>query len=161
MKLKLSFFLILLVSMVNYAQSKEEDAIKKVLEKESATWRARDSKGHSECWHVQPYSRILVSTTKGETFDVPPMAMIDTKPENMGNGGFSVNTNYKMSITGNSAWVSHDEESTAQDGKKTFSQIAEELSEKYPENKSLLEDTYVNKLYKRYKVYWELNEVRN
>ncbi|MNF26965.1 hypothetical protein D3C85_309270 [compost metagenome] len=121
MKLKLSFFLILLVSMVNYAQSKEEDAIKKVLEKESATWRARDSKGHTECWHVQPYSRILVSTTKGETFDVPPMAMIDTKPENMGNGGFSVNTNYKMSITGNSAWVSHDEESTAQDGKKTFS----------------------------------------
>lgn len=121
MKLKLSFFLILLVSMVNYAQSKEEDAIKKVLEKESATWRARDSKGHTECWHVQPYSRILVSTTKGETFDVPPMAMIDTKPENMGNGGFSVNTNYKMSINGSSAWVSHDEESTAQDGKKTFS----------------------------------------
>lgn len=107
--------------MANYAQSKEEDAIKKVLEKESATWRARDSKGHTECWHVQPYSRILVSTTKGETFDVPPMAMIDTKPENMGNGGFSVNTNYKMSINSNSAWVSHDEESTAQDGKKTFS----------------------------------------
>ncbi|MNF11133.1 hypothetical protein D3C80_2122770 [compost metagenome] len=49
------------------------------------------------------------------------MAMIDTKPENMGNGGFSVNTNYKMSINGNTAWVSHDEESTANDGKKTFS----------------------------------------
>jgi hypothetical protein len=107
--------------MVTYAQSKEEDAIKKVLEKESSTWRARDSKGHAECWHVQPYSRILVSTTKGETFDVPPMAMIDTKPENMGNGGFSVNTNYKMSINGTNAWVSHDEESTAKDGKKTFS----------------------------------------
>ena len=107
--------------MVTYAQSKEEDAIKKVLEKESSTWRARDSKGHAECWHVQPYSRILVSTTKGETFDVPPMAMIDTKPENMGNGGFSINTNYKMSINGTNAWVSHDEESTAKDGKKTFS----------------------------------------
>jgi hypothetical protein len=107
--------------MVTYAQSKEEDAIKKVLEKESSTWRARDSKGHAECWHVQPYSRILVSTTKGETFDVPPMAMIDTKPENMGNGGFSVNTNYKMSINGTNAWVNHDEESTAKDGKKTFS----------------------------------------
>ncbi|MNX43405.1 hypothetical protein D3C86_738500 [compost metagenome] len=120
--------------MVNYAQSKEEDAIKKVLEKESATWRARDSKGHTECWHVQPYSRILVSTTKGETFDVPPMAMIDTKPENMGNGGFSVNTNYKMSITGNSAWVSHDEESTAQDGKKTFSyeiRLLEKIKEQW------------------------------
>lgn len=121
MKWKLSFFLLLLVNMVNFAQSKEEDAIKKVLEKESATWRAKDSKGHTECWHVQPYSRILVSTTKGESFDVPPMAMIDTKPENMGNGGFSVNTNYKMSINGNTAWVSHDEESTANDGKKTFS----------------------------------------
>jgi hypothetical protein len=47
--------------------------------------------------------------------------MIDSKPESMGNSGFAVNSNYKISINGKSAWVSHDEESTAKDGKKTLS----------------------------------------
>jgi hypothetical protein len=47
--------------------------------------------------------------------------MIDSKPEAMGNGGFAVQTNYKMSIKGDTAWVSHDEESTSKEGKKTLS----------------------------------------
>lgn len=108
--------------MVSYSQNSDEaNVIKKLLEKESATWRAADSKGHSDCWYIQPYSRILISTPEGVTLDIPPSAMINTNPNAMGNGGFSVNTNYKISINGNSAWVSHDEESTAKDGKKTFS----------------------------------------
>lgn len=122
MKWTASFFLILIINMASYSQKIDEAAvIKKLLEKESATWRAADSKGHSECWYIQPYSRILISTPEGVTLDIPPTAMINTNPSAMGNGGFSVNTNYKMSINGNSAWVSHDEESTAKDGKKTFS----------------------------------------
>ena len=105
-----------------YSQKTDEaESIKKLLEKESATWRAQDSKGHTECWHIQPYSRILVSTLEGKTYDVPPAAMIDSKPEAMGNGGFAVQTNYKMSINGDTAWVSHDEESTSKEGKKTLS----------------------------------------
>ena len=99
----------------------ETAAIKKLLEKESATWRSGDGKAHADCWHIQPYSRILVSTGDGVTIDVPPSAMANPSPKGMGNGGVSVNTNYKMSINGNSAWVSHDEESTSKDGKKTFS----------------------------------------
>lgn len=122
MKWKLSFFLIISISILGYSQKIDEsESIKRLLEKESATWRARDSKGHTECWYIQPYSRILVSTAEGATIDVPPTAMIDTNPNSMGNGGFSVNTNYKMNIHDNNAWVSHDEESTAKDGKKTFS----------------------------------------
>lgn len=122
MKWTASFFLILIINMVSYSQNIDEaNVIKKLLEKESATWRAADSKGHSDCWHIQPYSRILISTPEGVTLDIPPTAMINTNPNAMGNGGFSVNTNYKISINGNSAWVSHDEESTAKDGKKTFS----------------------------------------
>lgn len=39
----------------------------------------------------------------------------------MGDGGSSVNSNYKMSIHGDHAWVSHDEISTAKDGEKTYS----------------------------------------
>jgi len=122
MKWKLSLYLLIAISLTAQSQNnKESELIKRLLEKESATWRAQDSKAHSDCWYIQPYSRILVSTPKGETFDVPPAAMINTKPEAMGNGGFAVNTNYKISINGKSAWVSHDEESTAKDGKKTFS----------------------------------------
>ena len=122
MKQKLTLCLLIAISLAGYSQKTDEaESIKKLLEKESATWRAQDSKGHTECWHIQPYSRILVSTPEGKTFDVPPTAMIDTKPEAMGNGGFAVQTNYKMSINGNTAWVSHDEESTSKEGKKTLS----------------------------------------
>ena len=99
----------------------EEAAIKKVLEKESATWRAADAKGHAACWHIQPYSRILVSTPQGITLDVSTAVMIDTSASNMGHGGVSVNSNYKMMIKPKNAWVSHNEESTDKEGKKTYS----------------------------------------
>lgn len=122
MKQKITLCLLFAISLAGYSQKTDEaESIKKLLEKESATWRAQDSKGHTECWHIQPYSRILVSTLEGKTYDVPPAAMIDTKPEAMGNGGFAVQTNYKMSINGDTAWVSHDEESTSKEGKKTLS----------------------------------------
>nr|WP_315214284.1 endo-arabinase [uncultured Flavobacterium sp.] len=122
MKQKLTLCLLIAISLAGYSQKTDEaESIKKLLEKESATWRAQDSKGHTECWYIQPYSRILVSTLEGKTYDVPPAAMIDTKPEAMGNGGFAVQTNYKMSINGDTAWVSHDEESTSKEGRKTLS----------------------------------------
>jgi hypothetical protein len=79
MKWKLSSYFLIAISLIGYGQKKEEsELIKDLLEKESATWRAQDSQGHSDCWHIQPYSRILISTAKGETFDVHPAAMINT-----------------------------------------------------------------------------------
>lgn len=108
-------------SFVFCQNAKEETAIKKLLEKESATWRAKDSKAFADCWHIQPYSRILVSLPDGTTIDVPPTALISPKPESMGNGGFAVNTNYKMKIDEHTAWVSHDELSTDTEGKRTWS----------------------------------------
>ncbi|MBH8568529.1 nuclear transport factor 2 family protein [Microvirga sp. STS02] len=98
----------------------EEAAIRQVLEREAATWRAGDAPGHAACWHIQPYSRILVSTAEGKALDIPPALMVSASPA-MGQGGKAVQSNFKMSIAGNSAWVSHDEESTAQNGQKTFS----------------------------------------
>lgn len=122
MKWTVSLCFIIVLNLVGYSQNNDEyESIKKLLEKESFTWRAGDSKGHSECWYIQPYSRILISTADGKTLDIPPMAMINTNPEAMGDGGYSVNTNYKMSIHQDNAWVSHNEESTSKDGKKTFS----------------------------------------
>jgi len=108
-------------SFVYCQQGKEEAAIIKVLEKESATWRAKDVEGHKDCWYVQPYSRILVSLPDGKTIDVPPASKQNMQTENMGNGGFAVNSNYKMSISNSSAWVSHDELSTDAEGKRTWS----------------------------------------
>jgi|SRR5690242_14199607 len=100
-----------------------EDAatIIKVLEKESATWRSGDSVAHAACWQIRPYSSILVSTADGKFYDVPPEMMIHPAPGSMGKGGTSVNSNYKISIHGIGAWVSHDEESTAADGTKSYS----------------------------------------
>jgi len=115
--------LILLASLVLGGCSQPLDdtaAIKQVLEKESATWRAGDVPGHAACWHIRPYSRILVSTADGKALDIPPALMVAPSPS-MGQGGAAVNTNYKMRVAGTTAWVSHDEESTAKDGQKTYS----------------------------------------
>ena len=120
MKWKAVLCLFIGVSSFAYCQQgKEEAAIIKVLEKESATWRAKDVEGHKDCWYVQPYSRILVSLPDGKTIDVPPASKQNMQAENMGNGGFAVNSNYKMSINKNNAWVSHDELSTDAEGKRT------------------------------------------
>lgn len=122
MKWKLALSFIISLTAFAYSQKiDEETAIKKLLEKESATWRAKDVQGHLDCWYIQPYSRILVSLPNGQTIDVPPTAMQNEKPETMGNGGFALHSNYKMSINKNNAWVSHDEVSTDAEGKRTWS----------------------------------------
>ena len=98
----------------------ESATIIKLLEKESATWRTGDFKGHAGCWHIQPYSKILISTGDGTFLDIPPAAMIDPATK-MGDGGSSSNSNYQFSIHADNAWVSHQEESIAKDGVKTYS----------------------------------------
>ena len=98
----------------------ETAAIKQVLEKESATWRAGDVAGHAACWHLQPDSRILISTADGQVLDVPPARMVAPSAA-MGQGGKAVLSNYRMHVAGSAAWVSHDEESTAKNGQKTYS----------------------------------------
>lgn len=102
-------------------KTSEERSIVRVLEQESATWRSGDVKAHAALWRVQPYSRILVSTPEGKTYDVPPAAILNPDPKDMDLGGRSVNSNYHIKIYGNYAWVSHDEESTSKEGKKSYS----------------------------------------
>jgi hypothetical protein len=114
-----TLFFIPILSFSQY--NKEESAIKILLEKESATWRNGDAKAHADCWHIQSYSRILVSTADGKSFDVPPQNIITPPNNKMGDGGSSTNSNYTFSIHGNYAWVSHDEESISKTGEKSFS----------------------------------------
>lgn len=106
----------------SYAQQPADTAaIKLLLEKEAATWRSGDVKAHADCWQIQPYSRILVSTTDGKCYDVPPANVVDPPGGKLGNGGFAVISGCLFSIHGNNAWVSHDEVSTGADGNKTYS----------------------------------------
>ena len=99
------FFLLLLsnFSLHLSAQIGEETAIKTLLEKESATWRIGDIKGHAACWKIQPYSKILISTGDGTVLDVPPELMINPTKGMTGNGGTSTNSNYNMNIQENYA----------------------------------------------------------
>ena len=103
------------------SENEDAAAIKTLLEKESVTWRSGDSAAHAACWQIRPYSTILVSTADGKFYDVPPEMMIHPAPGSMGKGGTSVNSNYKISIHGIGAWVSHEEVSTAADGTKSYS----------------------------------------
>lgn len=122
MNWKLSICLLVgLGTIGGYAQKKESESIIKLLEKESATYRSGDSKAHASCWYIQPYSRILVSTTDGSTYDVPPSEMVKISEDTPPRGGSSKNSDYRMSINGNTAWVSHNEESTAKDGTISYS----------------------------------------
>lgn len=102
------------------ATTDEEAAIRLLLERESATWRAGNVAAHAACWQVRPYSRILISTADGRLLDLPPAAVVAPSPA-MGQGGQAVHSNYHMHIAGTDAWVSHDEVSTAKDGQKTYS----------------------------------------
>lgn len=108
-------------SFTHAQQKAEEKAIIKLLEREAFTWRAADAKAHAACWNIQPYSRILVSLTDGTVKDVPPAVMTDTTVHKMGDGGMALMSNIKIKITGNSAWVSHNETSTDKIGNKSFS----------------------------------------
>jgi hypothetical protein len=122
MNLKASLYLFISLSLFGCKSiEKESESIKRLLEKESSTYRSGDSKAHASCWQIQPYSRILVSSVDGKTMDIPPAMMVKISEDNIGPGGSSSNSNYKISILKNSAWVSHDEISIAKDGKKTYS----------------------------------------
>lgn len=113
--------LLVLVGNCAFGQTKPDSvAIRELLEKEAATWRSGDVKGHADCWQIRPYSRILVSTADGRTIDVPPSLIINPPATMTGGGGYALLTDLKTSIHGNGAWVSHNEESVTKDGTRTF-----------------------------------------
>ena len=114
--------LFIFISVIANAQKTDDTtAIKQLLNKESATWRSGDAKAHADCWHMQPYSKILVSTIDGKALDVPPSIMVAPPAGMIGKGDTSERSNYSFSVHGNDAWVSHDEVSTSAEGIKSYS----------------------------------------
>lgn len=114
--------LLALVLASSFGQSKKDSlAIINLLEKEAVTWRAGDIKAHAECWQIRPYSRILISTTDTRIIDLDPQIIVNPPVNMTGNGGKAIISKLKMGITGESAWVNHDEESISKDGVSTYS----------------------------------------
>lgn len=120
-KILFTFFALCAGTALNAQTTNDTTAIKQLLERESATWRSGDIQAHAACWQIQPYSKVLVSTSDGKCYDVPPEAIVHPSAAQVGKGGSAVNSNYTFSIHGNDAWVSHDEASTAKDGTVTYS----------------------------------------
>jgi TolB protein len=121
MKKYLVLFQLLIVGNALGQSAKDSLAIIQLLEKEGATWRMGDAKSHAECWAVKPNGRVLISTTDGRVLDIPSDRIANAPASMMNGGGFSIHSNYKMSIGNTSAWVIHDEVSIGKDGKETLS----------------------------------------
>ncbi len=114
-------FCLLLTYAFSYSQSVADSiAIVKLLEKASVSFRSGDAKAYADCWKIEPYSVIFISTADGKAITIPAGAL--GKPSSsMGQGGFATATNYRMSIHNDNGWVSFDEVSNAKDGTKTYS----------------------------------------
>lgn len=117
----LIIFQLLIIETVYGQVTNDSLAIVQLLEKEGATWRMGDAKGHAECWAVKPNGRVLISTTDGKSLDFPSERVANAPASVMNGGGFSLHSNYQMSIGNTSAWVMHDEVSIGKDGKETLS----------------------------------------
>jgi hypothetical protein len=95
-------------------------AIVKLLDKAASTFRSGDAKAYTNCWQIQPYSLILISTTDGRAISIPAETL--AKPSTaMGKGGYVTVTNYRMSIHSDNGWTSFDEVSTAKDSTRSYS----------------------------------------
>ncbi len=103
-------------AILGYSQNNDSTTIVHLLQKESSTWRSGDSAAHANCWHIEPSSTIIIMSADGKTFSVPADKMIHASPAAMGKGGTSENTNYFMSIHGNTALVTHNETSVTANG---------------------------------------------
>lgn len=120
MKLTLILCLFLVCTFVHSQTNNDSIAIVKLLEKAAITFRAGDAKAYADCWHVQPYSVIFISTADGKSIEIPAEALGKSSSAS-GQGGFATATNYRMSIHNDDGWASFDEISTAKDGVKSYS----------------------------------------
>src|SRR5258706_2951501 len=120
MKYTLTLCLLLAYTLGHSQINNDSIAIIKLLEKAATTFRSGDAKAYTDCWKIQPYSVILISTADGKALTIPAEAL--AKPSSaMGQGGFATVTNYRMSIHGDNGWTSFDEVSTAKEGTKSYS----------------------------------------
>ena len=81
--------------MFTYSHSQSVDdsiLVVKLLEKAAITFRSGDAKAYADCWKIQPYSVIFISTADGKAITIPAEALAKSSSA-MGQGGFATATN--------------------------------------------------------------------
>lgn len=84
-------------------------AITKLIEKEGLSWRNGDLNAYKDCWQATPKGPVFISTSNGMFIEMEPKSITNPSKEYFGTGGLAIHTNFKISIGGNKAWVSHDQ----------------------------------------------------
>ncbi|MEO8112159.1 MAG: hypothetical protein ABI594_19065 [Ginsengibacter sp.] len=120
MKYIFTLYLFFICGFAHSQTNNDSISIVNLLEKAATTFRSGDTKAYADCWQIQPYSVIFISTADGKAISIPAEALAHPS-SSMGQGGFATVTNYRMSIHNDNAWTSFDEISTAKDGTKTYS----------------------------------------
>ncbi len=96
-----------------FAQSKEEMAIKNVIEKETDAWFARDAAKMESCWAKVPQTTqcvsllgdVVIFNTAESTKGKDPFAMVGTVPQKAS----VTRTDWNFRIVGNAAYVTYTE----------------------------------------------------
>ena len=121
------FILFLGITMSSFAQSKDEEAIKAVCEKETQSWNNRDAEGMISCHANKPYSLMLVAESGNVHYttaksDVENEKVIRELVKMMGkpNGDTFKNSGYVFRINGSSAFTYYDQMVTTKDGKEDY-----------------------------------------
>lgn len=127
-KLAISLITVLFLGITTsgFAQSKEEEAIKAVCEKETQSFNNRDADGMIACHVNKPYALMLVAESGNVHYttaksDVDSEKSIKDLMAMMGlpNGDTFSNSGYVIHINGTSAFTYYDQMVTAKDGIKT------------------------------------------
>ncbi len=128
-KLAISLISILFlgITMSGFAQSKDEEAIKAVCEKETQSWNDRDADGMIACHANKPYSLMLVAESGNVHYttaksDAENEKSIKELVKMMGppNGDTFVNSGYVIHINGTSAFVYYDQKVKTKVGKEDY-----------------------------------------
>lgn len=106
---------------VLHGQTADETAIKKVCEAETQTWLDGDKKGHAACWHIQPYSLVMVSLPDGTFLTAAGDEIMAVEDKAIGGGGTFANSNYVIRVNGNNAWASFNQTGADTKGNKKTS----------------------------------------
>lgn len=112
------------IAVSSFAQSKDEEAVKAVCEKETQSFNSRDADGMISCHANKPYSLMLVAENGNVHYttaqsDAESSKSIKELVKMMGppTGDTFLNSGYVIHINGTSAFVYYDQKVTDKTGK--------------------------------------------
>lgn len=146
------FLVLTLVCLANsqaYAQSAEEEEIKKVIRAETEAWRMRDAEAWKDTWHQSPeatrtvvINNNLVDEVGWENFS--PTVMQEIQEDPMADVRDYASDSFNILISGNLAWVNyHQVVTSADDGTEAHTREQRVLLKEDEDWKILSQTTYV------------------